>query len=111
MIVAPLPARQALSLLELTATLAILGLLAAVVVPRVWTSVDAARIAACETRQADIELQCYRWRRANGSGPALNLSDIGAAIDYFPQGLPACPVDGSAYVIDAQGTVVGHDHD
>jgi hypothetical protein len=50
------------------------------------------------------------WRRANGTWPAADLSAIGADANYFPEGLPTCPVDGAVYTIDTNGAVVGHTH-
>ena len=43
--------------------------------------------------------------------PLANLSDVGGDINYFPEGLPLCPVDSSAYTIDnTTGLVIGHNH-
>jgi hypothetical protein len=50
------------------------------------------------------------WRHNTGAWPAANLSDIGANVTYFPNSVPACPFDGTAYTIDATGRVVGHSH-
>jgi hypothetical protein len=36
-----------------------------------------------------------------GAWPALDLTDIGADVNYFPGGLPTNPVDGSAYTVNA----------
>jgi general secretion pathway protein G len=103
--------RRAFTLTELMAVLALLGLLAALIIPRVVGHHDDAMKAACEVNQGEIELQVKLWRRNQGSYPAADLSNIGAAPAYFPQGLPTCPVDGSAYTIDTtSGTVIGHTH-
>jgi prepilin-type N-terminal cleavage/methylation domain-containing protein len=103
--------RRAFSLMELMAVLAIMGVLAALIVPRVVGHHDSAKRAACFTNQADIELQVKLWRRANGSYPSADLSNIGANTSYFSEGLPSCPVDGSAYTIDTtSGLVIGHTH-
>lgn len=102
---------QAFSLLELMAVLAILAILAAVVVPRLGSHQTAANRAACYANQREIELQVKLWKRANGAYPAANLSDIGANTTYFPSGLPACSVDGTAYTISTTtGLVNGHTH-
>jgi type II secretory pathway pseudopilin PulG len=103
--------RGGLSLTELTAVAALLGLLAMVIVPRVMGHNDNAKRTACHTNQAEIELQARLWRRNTGAFPAANLSDIGSDLTYFPEGLPVCPVDGSAYTIDTSGgLVIGHTH-
>lgn len=102
--------RSGLSLLELVATLGILGILATLLVPRVAGLVGSGNSSSCQTLKAQIELQSLRWKRSRGAWPAANLADIGADPQYFPTGLPVCPVTGDAYTIDAQGRVQGHTH-
>lgn len=44
-----------------------------------------------------------------GNWPANNLSDIGADVNYFPQGIEVCPISGEAYRLDATNhRVIGH---
>lgn len=102
--------RAAFSLTELMAVVAILGLLAALALPRTESARTSGLRASCHVTRAEVELQAMLWRRSIGSWPASNLADIGSDPDYFPEGLPACPVDGSVYSINAAGEVVGHDH-
>lgn len=103
--------RTGLSLMELTAVVAVLGVLAVLIVPRLLGHQASAKKAACFATQGEIELQVRLWRRNLGSFPAANLSNIGANATYFPSGLPVCPVDGSGYTIDTtSGLVVGHTH-
>jgi prepilin-type N-terminal cleavage/methylation domain-containing protein len=103
--------RRGFTLTELIAVMALLGLLAALIVPRVVGHYDRAKRASCDLNQADIELQVKLWRRNHGAYPAADLSNIGANPGYFPEGVPTCPVDGSAYTIDTtSGTVIGHTH-
>ena len=94
-------------------TLTVLGIVAAVIVPRITGGSETADIAACHVFKGDIEIQAEIWRHNSitDSWPAANLAAIGADIVYFPEGLPTCPVDGSVYTIDAAtGLVVGHSH-
>jgi len=103
--------RAAFSLMEIMAAIVILGILAAVMVPRLAGHQDKAKRSACYANKGDIELQAKLWRRNNGTYPLANLSDIGASTTYFPGALPVCPVDGTAYTIDTTtGKVVGHTH-
>lgn len=103
--------RGGLSLTELMAVLGILGVLAALIVPRVFGHRDSSMQATCDAQQGDIELQVKLWRRNQGAYPAANLSDIGVDPVYFPGGLPICPVDGTSYTIDTtSGLVIGHTH-
>src|SRR3954452_13139168 len=101
----------AFSLMELMAVLAILGILAAVIVPRLSAHQVKGKKSACYANKGDIELQVKLWKRNKSSYPAANLSDIGADASYFPGTLPVCPVDGTAYTIDTTtGRVIGHAH-
>ena len=107
----PTTSKLAFTLTELMAVLAILGVLAALIVPRLIGHSAAANRAACEANRAEIEMQVKLWLRNHGSNPMANLSDIGADAAYFPSGLPVCPVDGSPYTIDTtSGQVTGHTH-
>src|SRR4051812_29298999 len=92
--------RSAFSLMEMLAAAAILGILAAVIVPRLVNHQDSAKKSACYANKGDIELQAKLWRRNRGTYPAANLSDIGPDTSYFPGGLPTCPVDGTSYTFD-----------
>ena len=103
--------RPAFSLTELMAVVVILGVLAALIVPRVTGHNSTTKKASCYTNQGDIELQVKLWHRNQGSYPAANLNDIGANAAYFPSGVPVCPVDGSPYTINTtSGLVTGHTH-
>lgn len=103
--------RRAFSLTELMAVVVILGVMAALIVPRVMNHHGDAKEAACFANQGEIELQVKLWKRVNGAYPTANLSNIGSNGTYFPEGVPLCPVDGSAYTIDtSSGLVVGHTH-
>lgn len=99
------------SLLELMAVVAVLGLVAVVIIPRVTASDESADIAACQVFKGDIEIQAELWLHNMCSWPTTNMTTIGADTNYFPEGLPSCPVDGTAYTIDPNtGLVIGHNH-
>jgi general secretion pathway protein G len=105
------PTRSGLSLVELLAVLAILGFIAAILIPRVVDGDTDSKIAACKAHKGNIEVQAELWLHDTGSWPTTNLSNIGTNLDYFPAGLPTCPLDGSSYTIDPQtGQVSGHNH-
>jgi prepilin-type N-terminal cleavage/methylation domain-containing protein len=101
----------AYSLVELMAAIVILGIILLVTVPRVFSHDEASRSAACQVNRRDIEIQAELWINNTGSYPLANLNDVGGDLAYFPEGLPTCPVDGTAYTIDTStGRVVGHIH-
>ncbi len=93
------------------AVVAILGVLAALIIPRVLGHQHASTCAACFANQGDIEMQVKLFYRNTSAYPAANLSNISGNAAYFPSGLPECPVDGSDYTIDTTtGLVTGHTH-
>ena len=92
--------RAGFSLLELLAVVTILGIIAVVVIPRVSVSADAAKTNAHKQNVAEINGAVERFYFETGDWPKDDLSDIGANVNYFPDGLPTNPVDGSAYKLD-----------
>jgi prepilin-type N-terminal cleavage/methylation domain-containing protein len=93
--------RRGFSLLELLAVVTILGIIAVVVIPRISVSSSTAKANANNQNKAEINAAVERWYFNNGTWPASNLSDIGADTNYFPNGVPTNPVDGSAYTLSA----------
>jgi general secretion pathway protein G len=102
--------RSGLSLLELLACITIIGIVAAVVLPRLGNSSKDCNSECCRVHKATIEVQAVLWKRQFGNWPAADLSDIGRSTKNFPEGLPVCPVDGSPYSLNSSGRVVGHLH-
>ncbi len=106
----PTTQTHAFSLLELLAVLTMIAILIGVIITRASNGQASSKSAACQTNKGNIEVQVELWLNNTGSLPATNLSNIGADVNYFPSGLPVCPVNGSAYTIDSSGRVVGHNH-
>ncbi|MCH8042997.1 MAG: type II secretion system protein [Planctomycetes bacterium] len=95
--------RQAFTLLELLAVVTILGIIAVIVVPRVTTTSTAAKQKAHLHNKAVINAAVERYYVTEGSWPSADLNEMvpPATYDYFPDGLPTNPIDGSVYTIDA----------
>ncbi|MEN0109192.1 MAG: prepilin-type N-terminal cleavage/methylation domain-containing protein [Planctomycetota bacterium] len=92
--------RQAFSLMELLAVVTILGIIAAIIVPRVTTSSDTAKEKVNAHNKGSINSAIERYYITNGSWPSANLNEL-ANPTYFPDGIPTNPVDGSAYAMNA----------
>ncbi|MCG8450754.1 MAG: prepilin-type N-terminal cleavage/methylation domain-containing protein [Pirellulales bacterium] len=103
--------RLGYTLVELLTVVTLLGVIATIVITHVTSENSGAKAGACHTYKGDIEIQAEIWMHNRGTWPAGNLADIGADTAYFPEGLPTCPVDSTAYTIDtATGLVIGHNH-
>jgi general secretion pathway protein G len=101
--------RRAFSLLELIFVVTLIGIIATLVIQRITTHTRNARERACWQNVLAIDKASERHFLDQNVRPTdiqeLNLPD------YFPEGLPVCPVDGSAYQIDpTTHRVLGHDH-
>jgi len=93
--------KRGFSLLELLAVVTILGIIAAIIVPRVTVSSTTAKTKVRDHHKATINAAVERFYIDTGNWPANNLSDIGVNVNYFPDGLPSNPVDGTAYSLNA----------
>lgn len=103
--------RAAVSLLEMLAVVTLMGILAVIVIPRFSNQSGTAKKHSCSVQKYNIEVQCQLWRRQKNAPPTATLSNIGADTNYFPEGLPRCPVDNSTYSIDTSTLrVIGHSH-
>ena len=97
--------------MELLAVVVILGIIAALIVPRVSGGTDRAKDKSCFHNRAEINITVEQFYLHTGTWPANDLSDIGADPNYFPDGLPTCPVSGQPYRLDpATHRLIGHEN-
>jgi len=99
------------SLLEVLAVITILAVLSMMAISR-FISVSAnTKKNTCYMNKEKIAIQAQLWYRSKGNWPAENMSEMASDTEYFPEGLPVCPVDGTVYRLDAQThEVIGHVH-
>ncbi|MDM4016626.1 competence type IV pilus major pilin ComGC [Roseiconus lacunae] len=103
--------RRGVSYLEVLACVTIIGVISLVIVPRLGRGKEKAMSAACQLNVEMIEVQATLFHRRTGRWPNRRLTDLEANADYFPEGIPVCPVDQSAYTFDTgAGRVNGHQH-
>jgi prepilin-type N-terminal cleavage/methylation domain-containing protein len=92
--------RSAFSLMELLAVVTILGIIAAIIVPRIAISSDTAKAKVNSHNKATINAAVERWYIEKSVWPANTLLDIGADVNYFPDGIPTNPTNGTAYALN-----------
>lgn len=91
--------RRGFSLMELLAVVTILGIIAAIVVPRVTASSDTAKAKVHDHNRATINSAIERYYINVGSWPSANLNELDV-VAYFPDGLPVNPITGGAYTMN-----------
>jgi general secretion pathway protein G len=92
--------RTGFSLMELLAVVTILGIIAALIVPRIAVSSDTSKQKVNAHNKGTINSAVERWYVEKGAWPANDLSDIGADTTYFPDGIPTNPTNGAAYSLN-----------
>lgn len=103
--------RRGLTLLELLAVVIIIGVLALVVIRRISVASEDVKKEACFHNKAVINKQVEQYFFETGGWPANSLSDIGNDPNYFPDGIPTCPVNGTSYTLNPLSKrVLGHTH-
>ena len=100
--------RKGLSLVELVIVVLILGALAAIAIPRITTGSNTAKNNACDTNVDIISMQMELYYAEEAAYPTLTI--LFADANYFPDGTPVCPFDGSAYELDGDSRCTDHAH-
>lgn len=99
--------KRGFTLVEVLLVIIIVGILAAITIPRIVYNAKTARIQACNANISAINAQLELYNMNNDSYPTLAV--LFASADYFPDGTPACPFT-SAYVLGGNNRVTAHSH-
>jgi competence protein ComGC len=81
---------KAFTLIELLIVVLILGVLAAIAIPRIPECAAKAKINTCKANVHLLNSQIELYKVENGSWPTV-LTDVTGDNDYFPDGMPQCP--------------------
>jgi len=99
--------KKGFTLIEVLLVIVIIGVLAAIAIPRFMTSKHDAQVKACDAQISEFRTQIEKYYFDNNSYPAT-LAALVADTNYYPNGgATTCPLNNAAYTYTvASGTVV-----
>jgi general secretion pathway protein G len=89
------------TILEVMLVVILISILAGIVIPRFVVSTKQAKVQACEMNRSIINKQVESYYFVEATWPKVDLSNIKANANYFPDGIPTCPVDQTSYSLAA----------
>ena len=89
------------TLIEAMLVVILISILAAIVIPRFSTGSKRAKIQSCEMNRSIINTSVEVYYFTEGTWPIDSLADIKTNNQYFPDGIPTCPVDETSYELAA----------
>lgn len=97
------------TLIEVMLVVILISILGAIVIPRFVISTQRAKVQSCEIQRAIINKQVETFYFAENTWPAVTMDDIKGNYNYFPDGIPTCPVDLTSYELTSlTHRVTGH---
>ncbi len=95
---------------EVILVILLMSIIAIILLPRFSDIVQNAKYDSCRTNVANVNALVQLYYIKEGTWPKTDLSDIATNVNYFPEGLPGCPVTSSAsyYIYPTGHRVTGH---
>jgi general secretion pathway protein G len=87
------------SLVEVLLVIILVSILAAIAIPRFSIGSKQAKIQSCEMNRAIVNTSTEVYYFTEGTWPLDSLADIKTNMNYFPDGIPTCPVDQTSYAL------------
>ncbi len=100
---------KGLALIELLIVVIIVSIVALIVLARYSTVIKEARQQTCQCNKSNIDAQVQLYYIKEGEWPSNDLSTIEDNTNYFPDGIPTCPVSNVSYELNpSTHRVTGH---
>lgn len=98
------------TLIEVMLVVILISILAAIVIPRYTVSTKRAKVQSCEMSRSIINKSVEMYFFVEATWPMDSLADIRSNVNYFPDGIPTCPVDLTSYALSPSPLkrVTGH---
>jgi general secretion pathway protein G len=98
------------TIIETLLVIILISILAAIVIPRFTIGSKQAKVQSCEMNRSIVNTMVETYFFTEGTWPLDALDDIKTNDNYFPDGIPTCPVDETSYVLSTapKHRVSGH---
>ena len=102
--------QKGFTIIETLLIVILISILAAIVIPRFTTGSRRAKVQSCEMNRAIVNTSVETFFFTEGTWPEDSLGDIKSNNNYFPDGIPTCPVDLTSYELapSPKKRVTGH---
>ncbi len=102
--------QKGFTVIETLLIVVLISILAAIIIPRFTIGSKQAKIQSCEMNRSIVNTMVETYFFMEGTWPLDSLADIKVNDNYFPDGIPTCPVDETSYEMapSPKHRVTGH---
>lgn len=100
---------EGLALVELLIVIIIISIVALILLARYSSIIQEAKQQTCQCNKSNIDAQVQLYYIREGEWPSTDLTTIRDNKNYFPDGIPTCPVSYISYELNpSTHRVTGH---